>query len=144
MKKIHLLIAFFAITVAMLAQNVSIGTITPGATAALEIKAANKGLLIPGMGTSAVTSISNPAKGLLVYDSVVNQLMVNMGNPSVSNWQNIVFTSGWSLADNTGTTCALAMAAFKQQAFTKHSKSNARPGNKSGLVFIIPQASSFK
>ncbi|MGO8056222.1 hypothetical protein, partial [Rhizobium leguminosarum] len=58
------------------------------------------------MSTSEVTSISNPAKGLMVYDSIKNQLMINMGSTVSPNWQTVVFKSGWSLNGNSGTNTA--------------------------------------
>ena len=85
-------------------QNVGIGITAPNTSAQLDITSTAKGLLIPRMNTSSVTSISNPAKGLLVYDSVKNQLMVNMGTASSPNWQTIVSKSGWNLTGNTGNT----------------------------------------
>src|SRR2546421_11369954 len=84
-------------------NNVGIGTVTPNASAQLDITSTTQGLLIPRMTTAGVTSISNPAKGLLVYDTVKNQLMVNMGTSALPNWQTVVFNSGWSLGGNSGT-----------------------------------------
>jgi hypothetical protein len=84
------------------AQSVGIGNSSPDASAQLDVSATNKGLLIPRMSSAAITSITNPAKGLMVYDTAKNQLMVNMGTSSVPNWQTIVFNSGWSLAGNSG------------------------------------------
>ena len=51
------------------AQNVGIGTTTPNANAALEIKSNNKGLLMPRLSTTARNSMTNVAKGMLVFDS---------------------------------------------------------------------------
>lgn len=69
MKKIFLLVALFAMAKIITAQNVGIGTTTPNASAALEIKSNTKGLLIPVMNTAARNAIAAPANGLLVYDS---------------------------------------------------------------------------
>src|SRR6185295_14910524 len=101
MKLLFLLIALFSIT-AIYSQNVGIGTTTPDNSAILEIKSGTKGLLIPRMSSAAVVAIANPAKGLLVLDTVKNQLLVNMGTPAVPNWQTIVASSGWSLSGNSG------------------------------------------
>ena len=51
------------------AQGIGIGTTAPDASAALDITATNKGLLIPRMNITSINAIINPAKGLLVYDS---------------------------------------------------------------------------
>ena len=48
-------------------QGVGIGTATPDASAALDITAANKGLLIPRMNITSINAINNPAKGLLIF-----------------------------------------------------------------------------
>jgi hypothetical protein len=63
-------------------QGIGIGTITPDASAALDITATNKGLLIPRMNLTSINAIINPAKELLVYDSAANQLMINIGTPA--------------------------------------------------------------
>jgi len=54
---------------AIKAQSVGIGTTTPNANAALEIKSNNKGVLMPRLSTTARNSMTNVAKGMLVYDT---------------------------------------------------------------------------
>lgn len=96
-------ISTFSLPQESFSQNVGIGTTIPNVSAQLDITSAAKGLLIPRMTTSAISSISNPAKGLMVYDSLKNQLMVNMGSSAVSDWQTIVANSGWNLTGNSNT-----------------------------------------
>ena len=86
-------------------QTVAINTTgaTGNASAILDVSSVDKGILLPRMGSAQISSISNPAKGLMVYDSVKNQLLVNMGSPLVPNWQTVVSNSGWGLSGNTGT-----------------------------------------
>lgn len=84
-------------------QNIGIGTASPHASALLDITHTGKGLLIPRMGTVNIAAISNPAKGLLVYDTIENQLMVNMGSNLAPDWQTIGSKSGWNLTGNSGT-----------------------------------------
>lgn len=87
-------------------QGVGIGTNTPDVSAALDITAANKGLLIPRMSTSAINAITNPATGLMIYDSVANQLMINLGTPAAPNFQRVTgngSNGAWSLTGNSGT-----------------------------------------
>ncbi|MEI9809620.1 MAG: hypothetical protein WDO16_18140 [Bacteroidota bacterium] len=81
------------------AQSVAINNDLSAAdpSAILDVSSNAKGLLIPRMSTAAITSISNPAYGLLVYDSVKNQLMVYGGTGS---WQPITFNSAWGLTGN--------------------------------------------
>ena len=85
------------------AQNVGIGTASPDVSAQLDISSSRKGILIPRMATAAVLGIANPAKGLMIYDSTRNQLLVNMGTPVAADWENIVAKSGWGLNGNSGT-----------------------------------------
>jgi trimeric autotransporter adhesin len=103
MKKIFIILIFIPCFLDTLAQSVGLGTLTPNASAQLDITSTDKGLLIPRMGTAAIASVVNPAKGLLIYDSAKNLLMVNMGTTAAPNWQNIVTGGGWSLTGNKGT-----------------------------------------
>jgi trimeric autotransporter adhesin len=50
-------------------QNVGIGTSTPDSSAALDIMATNKGILIPRLTTAQRVAIIAPAAGLLVFDT---------------------------------------------------------------------------
>lgn len=92
------------VTYCSFSQSVGIGTTSPDASAALEITANNKGLLIPRMNLASINAIPNPARGLLVYDSAANQLMVNIGTAAIPNWQAVTGNSGnaWSLNGNAG------------------------------------------
>lgn len=67
-RSILLAIALF-LGSAIKAQSVGIGTTTPNANAALEIKSTNKGVLMPRLSTTARNSMTNVAKGMLVYDT---------------------------------------------------------------------------
>lgn len=95
------------ISIPLFAQNIGIGTATPDTSSILEISSGNKGLLIPRMTTVGIPAISSPAKGLMVFDSVKNQLMANLGTPLLPNWQNIASGSGWGLTGNSGTAPAI-------------------------------------
>lgn len=83
-------------------QSVGIGTKTPDASAQLDITSIAKGLLVPRMSTSSINAIPNPAKGLMIYDSVKNQLMINTGTPAAPTWQVTAAGPGWSLSGNNG------------------------------------------
>jgi hypothetical protein len=66
--KFKLLFILFASVVSHSnAQNIGIGTITPDASAALEIKDSAKGLLPPRMTFAQRNGISSPAAGLMIY-----------------------------------------------------------------------------
>jgi trimeric autotransporter adhesin len=107
-KKFYLMVILFSLAGRLVAysQSIGIGTASPNGSAQLDITSASKGLLIPRMATAGINAISAPASGLMVYDSVKNQLMVNMGTPVAPNWQNIVSTAGWSLNGNGSTDAA--------------------------------------
>ena len=82
------------------AQSIGIGTTTPNASSILELKASNKGLLIPRTSTASRTSIVSPAKGLMVYDTTTNSFWYHSGIA----WTQIVSGgSGWSLTGNAAT-----------------------------------------
>ena len=116
MKK-YLLLSVFCISALTWckAQNIGIGTTDPDASATLDITNTGKGLLIPRMATARIAAIAGPAKGLLLYDSSLNQLKVNMGTPAAPNWQTIVAKSGWSLTGNAGTTASSFMGTTDDQ-----------------------------
>jgi len=82
-------------------QNAGIGTNAPDGSALLDITGTGRGLLIPRMQTAALLSIGHPAKGLMAYDSVKKQLMVNVGSAAAPDWKNIA-SGGWNLTGNSG------------------------------------------
>jgi hypothetical protein len=53
----------------LFSQNIGIGTVTPHASAQLEINSSTKGLLIPRMTLAQRLAVPSPAMGLLVYQS---------------------------------------------------------------------------
>jgi hypothetical protein len=70
-KYITLLFAFLVlITTHVVGQSIGINTTNPDSSAALDISASDKGLLIPRLDSAQRASIINPANGLMVYDSI--------------------------------------------------------------------------
>lgn len=61
-------------------SNIGIGTVTPHASALLELSSTEQGLLPPQMTTAQRTSISTPAAGLVVYDTDLNAVMYYNGS----------------------------------------------------------------
>jgi hypothetical protein len=61
------------------AQSVGVGTNTPNANAALEIKSNTKGLLMPRLSSSIRTSMANVPKGMLVYDTTYSSFYYHDG-----------------------------------------------------------------
>ena len=82
MKKIfYFILPAFFYAVPIDAQSVSINTdrSAPNASAILDVKSNNKGLLIPRTSTTSRLAISNPAKGLILYDTTAGAFFFNNG-----------------------------------------------------------------
>jgi trimeric autotransporter adhesin len=102
------------------AQNVGIGTITPDASAKLEISAANKGLLIPRvnlLSPTDVATVPTPATGLLVINTNSNVLQMPDGGGiyayTGSKWVKLLLNEGgtntqaWTTKGNAGTNASI-------------------------------------
>ena len=102
MKKIlYLLLVNFSLQFPAVSQSVSINTdgSRPDANAMLDIKASDKGLLIPRMDSVSRKAIPS-TKGLLVYDTTTNSFWYNNG----VIWNNLSGnSSAWSLGGNSDT-----------------------------------------
>jgi hypothetical protein len=62
------------------------GGTTGDNSAIVEMVSTNAGLLIPRMTTAQKNAITTPAKGLIVYDTTLDDITVNIGTGSVPNW----------------------------------------------------------
>lgn len=106
-KRLFLFQILCFVTYSSFSQSVGIGTTAPDPSAALDITATNRGLLIPRMNINSINAIVNPARGLLVFDSAANQLMMNIGTSVAPNWQPVASNGngggGWNLTGNAGT-----------------------------------------
>jgi hypothetical protein len=67
MKKITYLFFLFVTTISL--SQIGIGTTSPDASSALDLSSINSGLLIPRMIESERVGITNPATGLMVYQT---------------------------------------------------------------------------
>jgi hypothetical protein len=80
----------------------------PDSTAMLEITSGpsgNKGLLLPRMTTVQRNAISNPATGLMIFNTTTQEVQVNTGTPATPTWATATATAnGWSVTGNSGTT----------------------------------------
>lgn len=59
------------------AGNIGIGTTTPSASAALDVRASNKAIGIPNValtGASDITTVPTPQAGMIVFNTTLNQL----------------------------------------------------------------------
>src|SRR5690554_207979 len=102
MKKLFTLIVLIAC--AGLHAQVGIGTTNPDGSAALDVTATDKGMLVPRLTTAQRVAISSPATGLLVYDTTVQGFWFYNG----STWSDLSTgsptpVSGWALDGNVGT-----------------------------------------
>ncbi|RYE18375.1 MAG: hypothetical protein EOP51_22105 [Sphingobacteriales bacterium] len=80
MKKLFLLFFLLYHVLFVAAQNVGIGTTTPNVNAALEIKASNKGILMPRTSSAARQAMPGVVKGMMVYDTTYSAFYYNDGN----------------------------------------------------------------
>ncbi len=70
MKQILLATTMLLLTITLSAQvGINTDNTDPDVSAMLDVKSTDKGLLVPRMTTTQRTAISNPANGLLVFDS---------------------------------------------------------------------------
>lgn len=80
MRKLLILLLLISNLISFAQNNMGVGTLTPDASAVLELNSADKGLLIPRVSLSSETDIvtvPNPATSLLVYNT--NAGMINGG-----------------------------------------------------------------
>ena len=89
-KIIYFLLLF--ITNAAFAQtgSIGIGTTTPNSQAMLDIQSSSKGVLIPRLTASQRSAISNPANGLIVYDSTLGKFYFAQNN----SWFGMIADTG--------------------------------------------------
>ncbi len=70
------ILVFLACTIGGIAQGVGIGTTTPAASAQLDVSSTTKGFLPPRMTTEQRNAISNPAAGLVIFNTTTNSLEI--------------------------------------------------------------------
>ena len=99
MRKGIILIFVVSVFALKVQAQTGIGTVTPNASAKLEIASTDKGLLIPRMTSTQRGLISLPANGLLVYqtDGVIG-FYVNSGTSASPSWLRI--NTDWTKSGN--------------------------------------------
>ena len=95
-KNIALLSCF--LFAANLHAQIGIGTVTPNASAALDVTSTNKGMLVPRLTTAQRAAIASPATGLLVFDATTESFWFK----SATNWVELIDTSN-NLLKKSGT-----------------------------------------
>ncbi|PJJ60346.1 NHL repeat-containing protein [Hymenobacter chitinivorans] len=119
---------------AALAQSVGVGTNTPDPSAALDVKSSSQGLLTPRLTAAQRGAISNPAKGLLVYQTD--------GTPgyyyfSGSNWVNLTTNAAPDAAGNLPLPLTYATSttlAGSSQGFVDGPVATAKFDNPTGIT----------
>lgn len=104
---IILLCSFFSHTFA----QVGIGTTTPHASSILDIQSTDKGILVPRLTTAQITAIVNPANGLLVYNTDLNEYQFNCATPAIPDWIKISHNTSVKYS-NTNITANLNTATY--------------------------------
>lgn len=105
--KLYQLLLFLLVPAIAKSQSLAINTdgSTAHPNAMLDIKGINKGLLIP-RGDAATRTVlnGNTAKGLLMYDTVLNTVWMHNGNGLPSGWNSLsTGTNYWQLNGTLGT-----------------------------------------
>lgn len=107
MKPYQILLLFLLMPVIIKSQSLAINTdgSTAHPNAMLDIKGINKGLLIPRGDAATRTALNaNTAKGLLMYDTVLNTVWLHNGNGLATGWNSLsTGTNYWQLNGALGT-----------------------------------------
>ncbi len=96
-------ISILILTNKTFSQSVGIGTNTPNSSAQLEIKSNTKGILIPRTSYLTRIGILNPAKALLIYDTVYNSFWFYNGTDWIESSRIDQPTASTFLGFQTGT-----------------------------------------
>jgi hypothetical protein len=64
----------------IVSAQIGIGTVTPDASAVLDLSSTNKGLLIPRITTAEQSALVNPAIGLIIFNTTTHQIETNKGD----------------------------------------------------------------
>ena len=82
-------ILFLALACRPAHAQMVIGGSTPNPSALLDLQSTSKGLLPPRMTTAQRDAIALPATGLIVYNTDLGDLRVNLGTPSAPSWRRL-------------------------------------------------------
>src|SRR5687767_6303952 len=94
-----LILPFFALAISAKAQ-LGVGITTPDASAQLHVESSSKGVLVPRVTSTA--NVTNPAKGLLVYQTGGTEgFYYNSGTSASPNWVLVLTGSYVQMAPST-------------------------------------------
>jgi hypothetical protein len=86
MKRYYYMLLLILLQSPVVVAQIGIGTKQPDESAALDITAAGKGLLIPRMTSDQRDLIVNPATALIIFNSTLLAIQVNTGTKLKPNW----------------------------------------------------------
>ena len=81
-----LLCLFGAFTLPRLHAQTVIGAATPDPSAILDVQSTDRGFLPPRMTSAERSAIQQPATGLIIFNTTLNCLEMNMGMPAKPAW----------------------------------------------------------
>ncbi|WP_142785469.1 hypothetical protein [Changchengzhania lutea] len=110
MKTFTILVMLLCCTYYSSYAQVGIGTTNPDDSSILHVESSDKGVLIPRLSTIEIGNIVNPAIGLLVYNTDLNEFQFNFGTALAPDWSKISHNSSVKYS-NTNTTTNLNTAA---------------------------------
>lgn len=77
----------FTLLLNSLHAQIGVGTSNPEASSLLDLNSNSKGFLPPRLSETEKVGITNPATGLMVFNTTNNDLETNTGTPLVPNWK---------------------------------------------------------
>lgn len=120
-------------------QNVGIGTVTPDASAILDLESTTKGFLMPSMRSVDRKAIANPANGLIVFDRDCGEFYnyYKVGYFDVEENKNKV-DSGWVALSNSNTKITEVISNYSAKECDYTIIANA---NTTDVTITLPLAS---
>jgi hypothetical protein len=129
MRPRFLMLPFFVLAISAKAQ-LGVGITTPDASAQLHVESSNKGILIPRITSTA--NVTNPAKGLLVYQTGGTEgFYYNSGTSASPNWVQVL--AGSSISTNQVTGDVELAPATQQTSSSTNSLINLKLVGATGL-----------
>jgi uncharacterized protein (TIGR02145 family) len=94
----HLLVIFSLTSVHYTQAQIKVGNnpTTLNSSAVLELESTTQGLLLPRMTTLQRNAISNPATGLMIFNTTTLVTEINVGTATTPNWVAATFPQGTS------------------------------------------------
>jgi len=99
----------FAFAAAPLYGQTTMGGTTPNASAELDVQSTSRGMLPPRLTTAQRNAIVNPATGLLIFNTTLNCVEMNIGTPTSPAWGCFNTTNTVTAASATPTVCRNAV-----------------------------------